>query len=43
MVRDLLIADINTVGSGALEILKGLPDNAKEIKIILMSDVMLFD
>ncbi|MBC8548619.1 MAG: response regulator [Candidatus Brocadiales bacterium] len=38
---DLLIADINTVGSSALEIIKELPDNAKEISIILVADVPL--
>ncbi len=36
---DLLIANINTVGSSALEIIKKLPDNAKELSIILVADV----
>ncbi len=36
---DLLIANINAVGSSALEIIKKLPDNAKELSIILVADV----
>ncbi len=36
---DLLIADISTVGSSALELSKKLPDNAKELSIILVADV----
>ena len=38
---DLLIADINTVGSCALEIIKRLPNNARELSIILVADVPL--
>lgn len=38
---DILIVDINTAGSSALEIIKRLPDNAKEISIILVTDVPL--
>jgi len=38
---DLLIADINTVGVSTVEIIKGLPDNSKEISIILISDFPL--
>lgn len=40
---DLLIAYINMTGSSALEIIKGLPDNAKELSIILVTDVALSD
>ncbi len=40
---DLLIADINTVGSSASEIINKLPDNAKELSIILVTDVSLSD
>ncbi len=36
---DLLIANISMVGSSALEIIKKLPDNAKELSIILVADV----
>jgi len=36
---DLLIADINTVGSSASEIINKLPDNAKELSIILVTDI----
>lgn len=38
---DLLIADISTVGSSASEIINKLPDNAKELSIILVTDVSL--
>ncbi|MBC8551349.1 MAG: response regulator transcription factor [Candidatus Brocadiales bacterium] len=38
---DLLIAYVNMDGSSALEIIKGLPDDAKELPIILVSDVPL--
>ncbi len=40
---DLLIADINTVGSSALEMIKKLPNNAIELSIILVTDVSLSD
>jgi len=40
---DLLIADTNTVGSSVTEIIKNLPDNAKELSIILVTDVPLSD
>ena len=36
---DLLIADIITVGSSASAIIKKLPDNAKELSIILVADI----
>ncbi|MBT3877436.1 MAG: response regulator [Candidatus Scalindua sp.] len=38
---DLLIADIDSVGSNAMGIIKELPDNAKEMSIILVADVPL--
>ncbi len=38
---DLLIADINTVGSSVLEIIKKLPGNARKLSIILVTDVPL--
>ncbi len=38
---DLLIADVNTVGSSVLETLKKLPDNANGLSIILVADVPL--
>ncbi len=38
---DLLIADINSVGSNAIDVIKELPDNAKEMSIILVADVPL--
>jgi len=41
---DLLIADLNMItGSSALGIIKELPDNAKELPIILVTDVPFFD
>ena len=40
---DLLIAYINMAGSSALEIIKGLPDDAKELPIILVTDIPLSD
>ncbi len=40
---DLLIAHIKVIGSNALEIIKKLPDNAKELSIILVTDVPLSD
>jgi DNA-binding NtrC family response regulator len=36
---DLLITNINTVEHSALGIIKKLPDNAKELSIILVADV----
>ncbi len=38
---DLLIADINTVGCRELEIIKELSLNAKELSIILVTDIPL--
>ncbi len=40
---DLLIADINMAGSRALEIINELQDNAKELPIIQVTDVPLFN
>jgi DNA-binding response OmpR family regulator len=38
---DILITNINTLGSSELGIIKNLLDNTKEISIILVSDVPL--